>query len=310
MAMQTLHQRWTAAGLFIGVGLLSWLSAMGVSRMGARMLALPEGAELVRHEPGEAPTPTAEDDDEPRQRGRARRPRKSEYVDPIVRRNIFDSTNVGADPTLTDLGDSDQKSDLKVVLLATVVAEPAIYSSALIAEEKGKGGAVGYGEGDDLLGEATIVRIEPRRVILRRTDGSIEYISMDDGKKVTRTASSSGDSEEDGVAKAGSNKWTVDQELFDKMLENPEKLYTQIRAVPHKGADGEIDGYRLSGIRRKSFFKKLGIKNGDIIHTVNGKSLTSMSSAMEAYNSLVDERDFTFELTRRNKQQTFEYEVR
>ena len=43
-----------------------------------------------------------------------------------------------------------------LVLLATMVAEPEQYSSALIAEDKGSDGAMGYGVGDSVLGEATI----------------------------------------------------------------------------------------------------------------------------------------------------------
>ena len=67
-------------------------------------------------------------------------------------------------------------------------------------------------------------------------------------------------------------------------MENPEQLYSQIRAVPHKGPDGKVD-YRL-GDPPKSVFHKLGIKNGDIVHGVNGQSLTSMSAAMDAFNGL------------------------
>ena len=92
-------------------------------------------------------------------------------------------------------------------------------------------------------------------------------------------------------------------------LSNPEKLYTQIRATEHK-TDGEVDGYRVSGIRRKSVFYKLGVKNGDIIHNVNGMPLTNLNGAMEAYQSLQSSRDFSFEITRRKKKRKMEYEVR
>ena len=66
----------------------------------------------------------------------------------------------------------------------------------------------------------------------------------------------------------------------------------------------------MTGIRRKSIFYKLGIKNGDVVHSVNGKPLTSMSSAMDAYNSLQSAKDFSFEVTRRKQKRTFEYDVR
>ena len=127
-----------------------------------------------------------------------------------------------------------------------------------------------------------------------------------DGKSKDNSATKS----EDGISKSGNNKYVVDQEVLDELLKNPEKLYSQIRAVPHKDSDGNVDGYRLSGIRRKSIFYKLGVKNGDIVHGVNGKELNSMSGAMDAFNSLQNARDFSFDITRRRKKQTMEYEVR
>ena len=202
-------------------------------------------------------------------------------------------------------------TDLDVLLLGTIVAEPQEFSAALIRENKSVK-ARGYGIGDDLVGEATIMEIRQKVVMIKRSDGSIERIEIsEEGKEPKKKKSSdSKDKEEEGVSKTGTNQYTVDQEVFDQLIESPEKLYSQIRVVPHKDDSGEIDGYRLSGIRRKSVFYKLGVKNGDIVHTVNGKSLNSMSSAMDAYNSLSSSRNFSFEITRRRKKQTMEYEVR
>lgn len=320
MAALTGQNRWVTGGIFVGVGLVAWLSAMGAARVIRAQLALPDDAELTAIEVGAGAVADAggdeDDGDAPARPSASRRkPTKTAYVNPITRRNIFDSTAIGATSTAPEeITESGRKSDLKVVLLATLVAEPAEFSSALIAEEKGKDGAIGYGEGDSLLGEATIVRIESRKVIIRRDDGTIEYISMEDGKKYEKEKGKKGrkgkaKDDDSGVTKEG-DKFIVDQELVDKILENPEQLYTQIRAVPHKGSDGQVDGYRLSGIRRKSVFHKLGIKNGDIVHGVNGKPLTSMSAAMDAFNGLQNDRNFSFDVTRRNNKKTFEYEIR
>jgi type II secretion system protein C len=315
MAALTAQNRWVMGGLFVGVAILSWLAAMGTGRIIAARLALPDDAAIEAIEVGVTAVADASEGTKSTSRPRLRRtPSKSTYVDPIVRRNIFDSSAVGVATTgPVDIGEGGRRSDLKVVLLATIVAEPVDYSSALIAEEKGSGGATGYGINDSLLGEATIVRIEPRKIYVRRTDGTIEYIAMEEGKTFEKTGKGSktdkGDDDSSGVSKEG-NKFVVEQALIDKMLENPEQLYSQIRAVPHKGTDGKIDGYRLSGIRRKSVFHKLGIKNGDIVHGVNGAPLTSMSSAMDSFNSLKNERSFSFDVSRRNKRSDFEYEVR
>lgn len=317
--MSASNRTWTIAGMFLGATLIGWISAMGASRVAAGYLTLPEDAALTELDGTSvvaSSTEGAEEDEEsgrsPRRPNRRRTSKKS-YIDSVVSRNIFDSSKIGVTATTETFTGDERKSDLKVVLLATIVADPADYSSALIAEEKGSG-AVGYGIDDNLLGEGTIAGIEPRRVLIRRNDGSIEYIAMEEGqsyKKEEKGRGSRESSDDDsGIEKTGDNKYTVEQEVIDQILENPEKLYSQIRVVPHKDKNGEIDGYRVSGVRRKSFFYKLGVKNGDIVHSVNSKPLTSMSNAMDAYNSLTDAKDFTFEITRRNQRQTFEYEIR
>lgn len=339
--MAKLDRRWLLAALFGGAGGVGWVTALVVDEGVARWLALPEDAELADlaggaaataaakaenpdgPEPGDPelppegppqpgmpqpgmPQPGMEDDPPPRDFGD--RLSKEDWVDPIVRRSIFDSSKAGQETV--DSGEPSgegRRSDLKVVLLATVVAFPELYSSALIAEEGGSN-SHGYGVGDDLVGEATIFRIEQKKVYIKRNDGSLEFIDMDTSSGRSDSGSGGGDGGS-GVAKADDNKFTVERSLIDQYLANPEALAGQVRVTPHKGSDGAIDGYRLSGIRRGSPFEQLGIKNGDIIHSVNGKALTSTSDAMNAYQSLQNESSFSFEITRRSKRQTMDYTV-
>ena len=184
-------------------------------------------------------------------------------------------------------------------------------SIAWIKDTK-NGTSMGYGVGDELMGEATVKRIEQERVWIERS-GQLELLKFNGNKKgTTKKASSKKPKKDDGdsgINKNGKDQYTVDQTVFDELMENPEKLYSQIRAVPKK-ENGEIIGYRLSGIRRKSIFYKLGVKNGDVVHGVNGKPLTNLSSAMDAYNSLSNSKNFSFDITRRKKKRTMEYEVR
>ena len=44
--------------------------------------------------------------------------------------------------------------------------------------------------------------------------------------------------------------------------------------------------------------------------SVNGHDLNSISSALNAFDSLQSERSFNFEVTTRKKKKTYEYEVR
>ncbi len=298
----------TAAGIAVVALLLSLATNAGL----ARIAALPDGA-LVSDLGTLSASGDDPDDASGNRRASSRRGAgsKRSYVEPIVKRNIFDPDAVGADIADGDPS-ADQQTDLSVRLLATVVALPELYSSCLIVEDKRDSVAVGYGIGDSLLGEGEIIKIEQKRVTIRRNNGDVEYLAMkrDDKKKPKRRGRKGDDEDEGGVSKEGDNKFVVDRSLVEDAVANVEKLATQIRVVPHKGPDGEIDGYRLSAIRRGSLFDKLGVKNGDIVHEVNGHALTSADGALKAYQALQSESSFTFDVTRRNKKQTFEYDVR
>ncbi|MSQ00711.1 MAG: hypothetical protein EXR71_02335 [Myxococcales bacterium] len=228
------------------------------------------------------------------------------YSDAIVRRNIFDSAAVAitasADPAAQDCKES------KAQLLATVVADVPDYSSALISDG-GKGRANGYRVGDSVGSEGRILTISQKKVCLE--DGGCLCIGTDDKRRDTGGVATGSEpaSDDGGVTRVSDTKFLVDRSFLEKQLGNVETLATQVRAAP-KSEDGKIIGFRLSGIRKGSVFDKLGIKNGDVVHNVNGQSLTSMETALGAYGTLQNERAFNFEVTRRNQKMTIDYEVR
>ncbi|MDP2307520.1 MAG: type II secretion system protein GspC [Pseudomonadota bacterium] len=293
------------------VGLFGFGGGALVNQGLARVLALPDDAELVDYvdaappEPGEQP--------EPPEGGLVasgpKRPRpisQKQYADIIVRRNIFDSSAV-YDPSAAKEGGvaGECKSDSNVRLLATVVADPPTYSSALIATGAARDAkADGYAIGDDVGGEGRITLIEQKKVCL---DGGTCICIGGDTPKIA--AAPGGKPEEGGISKEGETT-VVEQSVIDDAMNNFEALATQVRVVPHKGSDGAIDGYRLSAIRKGSLFEKLGIKNGDIVHGVNGQGLTSTEGALQVYQTLRSEKSFTFDITRRNQRQTLGFEVR
>jgi general secretion pathway protein C len=241
----------------------------------------------------------------------ARGPTDEQYLKGILCRNLFDPSKVGQCDLKKDEPAKDEgiaATPLNVTLLGTLVAEPASFSSALILEE-GAERPIGYSI-TDVIQQREIVAIAKKRVTLRNPDGSEEVLTMDeDAPPPTRGGSSTPIDEGESVQKTGDNEYTITSEELDKHLSDLEGLSRMGRALLHRGPDGEFDGYRLSAIRRNTIADKLGIKNGDIVHSVNGKPLTSMAAAMEAYNTMQNEKAFTFEVTRRGQKQTMRYNV-
>lgn len=325
-------QKWFTVGAFLLATLIGWGGAYGLSKFVDRSATLAQNETLKS-------TESYSSEDEPIPNGKVSSSDKDptastseeisstknslannkpsnktpkRYIDIVTRRSIFDSTKANVVPEKSSAEGQEVASDLELSLLATIVATPAEFSVAMIKENRG-GSTLAYGVGFEVIGEATVVEITRNRVYFQRKGSSErEFIeigaepSSTPGKSKAKTSKSDDDS---GITKTGANSYVVDQKVLDEILENPEKLYTQVRVSPKK-ENGEIVGYRMTGIRRKSVFYKLGIKNGDVVHSVNGKPLTSMSSAMDAYNSLQSSKDFSFEVTRRKQKRTFEYDVR
>ncbi|MFH1469717.1 MAG: type II secretion system protein GspC [Pseudomonadota bacterium] len=304
--------RWARVGAVLAVAALA--AAFATDLIIGHFVGLPEGQSVAKARVAE---PSASPERAPRRRESTRVPAKSTYLDPILRRNIFDSTAVGSTAVEGgETGEDGRRTDLHLTLLGTVVAQPASGSSALIAAGDGRDAkALGYGIGDVLLEEATILRIEQRKVVLRRSDGSLEYLDMGgEGAKKESPRSTggavAGTEDSEGITQTGEFSWEVDESVISGALGNIDSLVSQVRAIPHKGPDGEIDGFRLSAIRRGSLLQKLGIKNGDVIHGVNGTPMTSATGAMGAFQSMQSERQFSFDVSRRNQKHTFEYSIR
>jgi S1-C subfamily serine protease len=87
------------------------------------------------------------------------------------------------------------------------------------------------------------------------------------------------------------------------LLDDPAQLATLARVIPHRDAAGEADGFRLSAIRAGSLLDRLGVKNGDIVHTVNGRAVTTVEAAVSLAAELEAARpaELRLSLTRRGE---------
>jgi general secretion pathway protein C len=295
---------WAALLALVGVG-----GGLIAARAVGRMLALPSDSSTRTYADAGTDTPESTGPvatgDESGGAERAVALPKSSYVDPIVERNIFDSSLVGK-PSAAVVGEGTCRSDATVRLMATVVAEPEQFSSALISTGGKDARAIGFAVGDDVAGAGRIARIDFQKVCL--DDGSC--ICLGEASGAPAPGTEAGKPAEGGVEKLSDTKFQVDKSVLDEALGNMESFAGQLRVVPHKDGSGNVDGFRLSAIKKGSMFDKLGIKNGDIVHAVNGKPLTSTEGALSTYQTLRNERSFTFEISRRSQRQTLEYEVR
>lgn len=295
----------------------------------ARLAALQSGGDAVASAEPEGEGPGEAEPERASTRVRAKGMKW--FMDPIVQRNLFDSTNALAgkkaapDPDPDPEGEA-QKSDIEAVLISTSPAYPINYSTALLQIQTEDPDVYTIGEAFldaeivairqpflDRNGNHRAARIEFTR------DGSLEYLEV--GDKATKKSSvkkKGGDEKAapkptgrhtwDGIKKVGDNQYSVERAEVDYALGNLDKLSREARVVPNF-QDGESNGFKVFSIRRNSALRKMGLKNNDVLTAVNGNSLSSPEKAMELYSKLLNDSSFELEVLRNGQPQTIRYDV-
>lgn len=186
--------------------------------------------------------------------------------------------------------------------LAGVFLEDNAPPYAIIEDQKKNVQEV-FNIGETVFGEATLKKIFSDRVEIER-NGQLEELLLDVPGAGRDSTPSKG-----GVAALDNNLYVVEEAEVDKALENLPLVLTQARAVPYF-KDGVSIGLRLFAIKSDSIFEKIGLKNGDILKSVNGSSLADLTQAIKLFEALKQERSISIRLERNLEEREHKYEIR
>jgi general secretion pathway protein C len=103
------------------------------------------------------------------------------------------------------------------------------------------------------------------------------------------------------IQKLSPTEFNIDRAVVEKVLENQAELMKSARIVPEKGADGNVVGVRLFGIRPDTLLGTLGFQNGDRLETINGFNMASPEKALEAYARLRTAPNLNIKVNRRGQ---------
>ena len=114
---------------------------------------------------------------------------------------------------------------------------------------------------------------------------------------------------EDGFERIGTNT-RVTREWVDDILNNKLNSVLSDSYVAPNMVNGRINGFIISQIEPMSVFDKIGLKDGDIITSINGISLNDPGRAIQTLNGLRNESKVTMQVIRNGKPTTFTVNVR
>jgi len=93
----------------------------------------------------------------------------------------------------------------------------------------------------------------------------------------------------------------------EKAFENFAEVMKQARVVPYSG-DG-VQGFQIRNIQPGSIFQRIGLRNFDVIKSVNGESITTADQALRLMTAFRNETNIDLELKRRNQDISLGYSI-
>jgi general secretion pathway protein C len=225
----------------------------------------------------------------------------------IIEKNLFGVRTRGIASRQDALAETQdeplEKTRLQLALWGTVTTDSATGSWAVIENKKTREQSL-FQVGDPVADGAVITQIARSQVILR-VNGQNEVLEVD----LTQAPSSPAPS-----FRAQPEPDTQETEIAPPSLETPETglpaLMKQVRVRPFF-SDGKPDGLLLYGIRNDSVFQQAGLRNGDIIKSINGGDTLSAQDAVTIFQSmgasLESLSDIRFTVMRRGKLQEIVY---
>ena len=181
-----------------------------------------------------------------------------------------------------------------------------------------------YGVGDAVLPDVTIIEIRDHEVILSRS-GKPETLPMIFSGKgpqgppgfrgsrpppfPTRKTSRKSSSNEAIRVINDNQRYIYKANLMDQVNQNLASLLNKFRTSPNI-VDGKPSGLSIDQIGSDPISSKAGIRSGDIVKTINGKSVNSIDSILGLGESLKSARKINVVIERDGRHRTMVYTIK
>jgi general secretion pathway protein C len=228
----------------------------------------------------------------------------------IIDRNLFSKVS-GVPLKDVDIDSKDLKpTSLKLTLLGTIFSNDK--NSAAFIEEAAKKTQGYYREGDSIQ-NAIVKSISAGRVVLR-VDGHDEVLAMDELKSSETAMAPAGSMQTTAVSPEAALAATAMMERrisikrgdIDASFENINDLISQATIQPHY-TDGQADGLTVTGIKAGSIFRKMGLRNGDIVKGVNNSEIKTAEDLISMYSDIRSDSNVSLQIIRRGRETSLNY---
>ncbi len=195
-------------------------------------------------------------------------------------------------------------SSLNLVLTGVIASASGGYALISVNGQPQEPFAVGQ----TVTGGAELQAVYPDRVVIRR-NGILESLLLEGAEKTpagewTPPAAASRPPVAVGniVQETGANRYTVERDQLAAQMRTPDFL-KQATVMPSGSG-----GFLMKQIQPGSLYEKLGLRDGDVIKTVNGQPLNSAEDAIRLYQQMQGVGAVQMEIMRGGKPELLYYQ--
>ena len=231
----------------------------------------------------------------------------------ITERNIFNSGTEKIAPRVQTVDIEQLKqTDLKLKLWGTVTGQKG-RDYAVIEDTKTReqnlyhaGDTIQNAEVKLILREKVVLNVDSRDEILAMEEIRSRRASAGTAQKNLRASSNTGGKKLPVSRYPRKIKLRSDQ--IQNAMENLGQLMEQATLRPHIEA-GQPAGISITGIKPNAIFRKMRLRNGDVITGVNGNSIGSVDDAVKVFEELSSGSNIQLQIKRRGREQTLDYNI-
>jgi general secretion pathway protein C len=111
------------------------------------------------------------------------------------------------------------------------------------------------------------------------------------------------------ATQVGAGSYVIDQRALNASLDNIGQAMTDARLLPSM-KDGKVEGFKASEVKPAGIFGMVGIKNGDVLLSINDFPIDSPEKAIQSLVSLKGQSRIKLDIIRNGQPATLNYDIR